>query len=177
MTDPATNKVLGSVPDCNTADLDLAVKAAHDAFGIWRNYTAEVLNTCFSLKVALSLFSAAKFGEIFFFKQRSRILRKLFDLHGEHKQKLAEIITYENGKPLRDATVEIEVSAKAYEWFSEEAKRVYGDIIPSPAPNKKFFVVKQAVGVCGFIVSIVFNKISCLATFLKVVQTNNLVRE
>lgn len=81
----------------------------------------------------------------FFFvtKQRSRILRKMYELHIEHKQHLAEIITYENGKPLRDATVEIDVSAKAYEWFSEEAKRVYGDIIPSPVSTKKFFVVKQ----------------------------------
>ena len=76
----------------------------------------------------------------------------MFDLHIEHKEHLANIITFENGKPLRDATIEIEVSAKAYEWFSEEAKRVYGDIIPSPALNKKFFVVKQPVGVCGFIV-------------------------
>ncbi len=76
----------------------------------------------------------------------------MYELHIEHKQHLAEIITYENGKPFRDASVEIDVSAKAYEWFSEEAKRVYGDIIPSPVPTKKFFVVKQPVGVCGFIV-------------------------
>jgi acyl-CoA reductase-like NAD-dependent aldehyde dehydrogenase len=67
----------------------------------------------------------------------------MYELHIEHKQHLAEIITYENGKPLRDANVEIDVSAKAYEWFSEEAKRVYGDIIPSPVSTKKFFVVKQ----------------------------------
>ena len=64
----------------------------------------------------------------------------MYELHIEHKQHLAEIITYENGKPFRDASVEIDVSAKAYEWFSEEAKRVYGDIIPSPVPTKKFFL-------------------------------------
>ena len=55
------------------------------------------------------------------------------------------------GKPLREAIVEIESCAKAYEWFSEEAKRAYGDVIPSPASNKRFLVVKQPVGVCGFI--------------------------
>lgn len=47
--------------------------------------------------------------------------------------------------------VEIDSSAKAYEWFSEEAKRTYGDVIPSPAPNKRFIVLKQPVGICGFI--------------------------
>jgi succinate-semialdehyde dehydrogenase/glutarate-semialdehyde dehydrogenase len=55
------------------------------------------------------------------------------------------------GKPLRDALAETEASTKAYEWFGEEAKRVYGDIIPAPAANRRFLVVKQPVGVCGFI--------------------------
>ena len=73
------------------------------------------------------------------------------DVHVQHKEKLAQIITYENGKPLRDALVEIETSIKAYDWFSEEAKRTYGDIIPSPAANKRLLVVKQPFGVCGFL--------------------------
>lgn len=64
----------------------------------------------------------------------------------------------EKGKPLRESLVEIDSSAKAYEWFSEEAKRAYGDVIPSPAPNKRFIVLKQPVGVCGFITP-VFDKI------------------
>ena len=55
------------------------------------------------------------------------------------------------GKPFRDAITEIEFSAKSYEWFAEEAKRVYGDVIPSPAPSKRFIVVKQPVGVCGLL--------------------------
>lgn len=122
--DPATNKLLGTLPDCSIEDLDVAIQAADSAFKTWKDCTAE---------------------------HRSRVLRKLAELHVKHKQHLAEIITYENGKPMRDALVEIEVAGKAYEWFSEEAKRVYGDIIPSPALNKKFFVVKQPVGVCGFI--------------------------
>ena len=55
------------------------------------------------------------------------------------------------GKPIADATAEIESSIKAYEWFAEEAKRVYGDIIPAPVSSKRFLVVKQPVGVCGFL--------------------------
>ncbi|RMZ95113.1 succinate-semialdehyde mitochondrial [Brachionus plicatilis] len=122
--DPAKNTVLGSVPDCNLDDLNQAVQSANQAFKVWSNFTSE---------------------------QRSRILRKLYDLHIEYKQQLAEIITHENGKPLRESLVEIDSSAKAYEWFSEEAKRTYGDLIPSPAPNKRFLVLKQPVGICGFI--------------------------
>lgn len=60
-------------------------------------------------------------------------------------------MTRENGKPLKESLAEIDSTAKAYEWFGEEAKRTYGDIIPSPAANKRFMVVKQPVGVCGFI--------------------------
>lgn len=61
----------------------------------------------------------------------------MVDAHNEHKQQLADLITYENGKPLRDAMAEIETSIKAYDWFSEEAKRVYGDVI------LKFFILKE----------------------------------
>ena len=75
----------------------------------------------------------------------------MYELHVQHRDHLGEIITYENGKPTRDALAEVDASTKAYEWFSEEAKRVYGDIIPSPAANKRFLVLKQAIGVCGFI--------------------------
>ena len=64
-------------------------------------------------------------------QERSKILKKLVELHEEYRDRLAEIITFENGKPLREALVEIDVSIKAYEWFAEEARRVYGDIIPA----------------------------------------------
>ena len=81
------------------------------------------------------------------------------DVHVEHKEKLAQIITYENGKPLRDSLVEIETSIKAYDWFSEEAKRTYGDIIPSPAGNKRLLVVKQPIGVCGFLTPVIYSNL------------------
>lgn len=122
--DPANNNLLGSVPDCDAKDVNQAVSAAADALQVWSNYTAD---------------------------QRSKLLKRLVEVHIEHKQELAEIITYENGKPLADALTEIETSIKAYEWFAEEAKRTYGDLIPAPAPNKRFMVVKQPIGVCGFL--------------------------
>ena len=59
------------------------------------------------------------------------------------------------GKPLADALVEIETSIKAYEWFAEEAKRTYGDMIPAPVANKRFLVVKQPIGVCGFLTPVI----------------------
>lgn len=52
---------------------------------------------------------------------------------------------------MRESTVEIELSAKSYDWFAEEAKRTYGDVIPAPVSNRRFLVVKQPVGICGFI--------------------------
>lgn len=122
--DPATNKLLGNVPECNVKDVNEAVESAKNAFKIWSSYTAE---------------------------QRSKSLKKLVDVHNEYKQDLIDIITFENGKPLSDATAEIESSIKAYEWFAEEARRVYGDIIPSPVSSKRFMVVKQPIGVCGFL--------------------------
>lgn len=124
VVNPATNEKLGSVPDCSIDDVNQAVESADKGFKIWSNFTAE---------------------------QRSKVLKKMVDLHVEHRQHLAEIITHENGKPINEALVEIDTSTKAYEWFSEEARRVYGDIIPSPAATKKFLVMKQPVGVCGIL--------------------------
>ena len=59
------------------------------------------------------------------------------------------------GKPLKDSLAEIDASTKAYEWFSEEARRVYGDIIPAPVTSKRFLVLKQAIGVCGFLTPVI----------------------
>lgn len=122
--DPSNNKLLGVVPNCNEKDVKLAVEAAQNGFKVWSSYTAE---------------------------QRSKQLKKLVEVHNEYKQELADIITFENGKPIADAKAEIESSIKAFEWFAEEAKRTYGDIIPSPVASKRFMVVKQPVGVCGFL--------------------------
>lgn len=82
--------------------------------------------------------------------ERSRVLRQWFDLMQTHQDELATIMTLEQGKPLKEAKGEIAYAASYIEWFSEEAKRGYGDIIPT-ASNSEIFVFKQAVGVCAAI--------------------------
>ncbi|MDQ8953271.1 NAD-dependent succinate-semialdehyde dehydrogenase [Acinetobacter rudis] len=82
--------------------------------------------------------------------ERSRLLRCWFDLLMQHQDELAAIMTVEQGKPLKEAKGEIAYAASYIEWFSEEAKRAYGDIIPSAA-NSEIFVFKEAIGVCAAI--------------------------
>jgi succinate-semialdehyde dehydrogenase/glutarate-semialdehyde dehydrogenase len=84
-------------------------------------------------------------------EHRARILRKWFDLMMENQDDLALIMTSEQGKPLAEAKGEIAYAAAYVEWFAEEAKRVYGDLIPSPWPDKRIVVKKEPVGVCAAI--------------------------
>ena len=67
------------------------------------------------------------------------------------KRKIKKFLLSKKGKPLKESLIEIDSSAKAYEWFGEEAKRSYGDLIPATTVNKRFLVIKQPVGVCAFI--------------------------
>jgi acyl-CoA reductase-like NAD-dependent aldehyde dehydrogenase len=124
VTDPATNRLIGQVPDCDIDDVEIAVEAAGNGLKTWSNYTAD---------------------------QRSKVLKKLVHLHNEHKNDLAKIITQENGKPLREALGETQASINAYEYYAEEAKRINGDILQSPIANKRFLVVKQPIGICGIL--------------------------
>ena len=78
--------------------------------------------------------------------ERANIIRKWFDLMIEHKERLAKIITEENGKPYQEALGEIVYAAGYIEWYAEEAKRIYGRTIPSHTTNKRLFVTKQPVG-------------------------------
>jgi succinate-semialdehyde dehydrogenase/glutarate-semialdehyde dehydrogenase len=80
-------------------------------------------------------------------KDRSRVLRRLADLMVERGDELARLMVLEQGKPLAEARVEVQYAASFYEWFGEEAKRVYGDTIPSPWPGKRIHVTKEPVGV------------------------------
>ncbi len=82
--------------------------------------------------------------------ERSRLLRNWFDLLMQHQDELAAIMTVEQGKPLREAKGEIAYAASYVEWFSEEAKRGYGDIIPT-VPSSEILVFKEAIGVCAAI--------------------------
>jgi len=124
VTNPATGALLGTVPDGGAADARAAIEAANAALPAWRARTA---------------------------KDRAVLLRRLHDLLMAHQEDLARIMTAEQGKPLAEARGEIAYSAGFIEWFGEEAKRVYGDVIPGHARDRRIVVVKQPVGVVAAI--------------------------
>ncbi len=121
---PATLEVIGTVPNMGKAEAERAIEAAKEAWPLWKNKTA---------------------------KDRSIILKKWFDLIISNTDELAFILTSEQGKPLAEAKGEILYAASFIEWFAEEAKRVYGDIIPSPYPDARIVVNKQPIGVVAAI--------------------------
>lgn len=120
---PATGQVIAKVTDLG-GEIEGAINAAYTAKRDW----------------------AARSG-----KERGVILRRLFDLMIENADDLATILTMEMGKPWAEARDEILYGASYVEWFSEEAKRVYGDMIPGPTSDKRMVIVKQPVGVAGAI--------------------------
>ncbi|WP_152221193.1 NADP-dependent succinate-semialdehyde dehydrogenase [Pseudomonas sp. SCB32] len=122
--DPATGERLGSVPLMGGAEAMRAIEAANAALEGWRAKTA---------------------------KERAQILRRWFELLLEHEEDLARLMTFEQGKPLHEALGEIRYAASFIEWFAEEGKRIYGDVIPSPAADKRLLVIKQGIGVCAAI--------------------------
>ncbi|KAM7229639.1 hypothetical protein CapIbe_019755 [Capra ibex] len=122
--DPASGAELGLVADCGVPEARAAVRAAYEAFCSWRGFSA---------------------------KERSSLLRKWYDLMIQNKDDLAKIITAESGKPLKEAQGEILYSANFLEWFSEEARRVYGDIISTPTKERRALVLKQPLGVAAVI--------------------------
>ena len=116
----ATGKLLASIANADVEQAEQAVIAADAAFKSWSQTPAN---------------------------QRAALLRRWFDLMMENQHALGEILTLEQGKPLNEAKGEIAYGAGFVEWFAEEAKRMYGDTIPSPASDKRIVVVKQPVGV------------------------------
>jgi succinate-semialdehyde dehydrogenase/glutarate-semialdehyde dehydrogenase len=117
---PATGDKIGTVPKMGTAETRRAIEAAQAAMPAWARKTA---------------------------KERANILRKWYDLMMANVDDLATIMTAEQGKPLAESKGEIAYSASFIEWFAEEAKRVYGDIIPGHQPDKRILVLRQPVGV------------------------------
>ena len=124
VNNPATGEVLGSVPRMGAQEARRAVEAAERAWPAWRAKTA---------------------------KERAVILRKWFDLMMASQEDLAQILTAEQGKPLAEARGEIAYGASFIEWFAEEGKRAYGDMIPPHQADKRILVMKQPIGVCALI--------------------------
>ncbi len=121
---PATGEQLGTVPDMGAEDAKQAIAAAEAALAGWR----------------------AKTG-----KERAAVLRKWSELIVANLDDLALILTTEQGKPLAESKGEVSIGAAYVEWFAEEAKRIYGDTIPTPWADRRILVVKQPVGVCAAI--------------------------
>lgn len=124
VTNPANGSVLGTVPDLGAELVEAAITAAETAFGPWSRLPA---------------------------KERGAALQRWHALIVENATDLATIMTAEQGKPLAEARGEVLYAASFIEWFAEEGKRVYGDVIPSPQPDKRLIVLKQPVGVCAAI--------------------------
>ncbi|MBG6030715.1 NAD-dependent succinate-semialdehyde dehydrogenase [Proteus hauseri] len=122
--DPATGALLGTVPNMATQEAIMAVDAAQKALPKWRALTAH---------------------------QRGALLQNWFRLITENKRKLAELMTFEQGKPVAEAEGEITYAASFIEWFAEQGKRTNGEIIPSPSADKRLMVIKQGIGVCAAI--------------------------
>ena len=120
VTNPADGAVLTTVPNQGVAETKRAIEAANDAWPGWRNKTA---------------------------KERAAILRRWFNLILENKDDLAKIMTAEQGKPLAESAGEVMYGASFIEWFAEEGKRIYGDVIPTHMSDRRIIVIKQSVGV------------------------------
>lgn len=121
---PGNHELVGTVPDMNVNDANCAIKAASDAFKSWQKTTN---------------------------KERSHLLRKWFNMLEENTDNIAEIITAESGKPLAEAKVEVTYGNSFIEFFSEEARRIHGEVMPSPVRNKRLMAIKQPIGVVALI--------------------------
>jgi succinate-semialdehyde dehydrogenase/glutarate-semialdehyde dehydrogenase len=121
---PATGEVIGTVPNCGAKEARAAIEAADKALPDWRSRTA---------------------------KARAQLLRKWFDLIMANQEDLAVLMTVEQGKPLQESRGEIAYAASFIEWFAEEGKRAYGDVIPSHGTDKRIVVLKQPIGVTAAI--------------------------
>ena len=121
---PVNQEIIGHVPNCGADETNVAINAAAAAQKKWQKYPA---------------------------KEKASILRNFYDLLCSNQDDLAKILTYEQGKPLAEAIGEIAYSASFIEWFAEEAKRVYGDLIPGHMHDRRTLVIKQPVGVVASI--------------------------
>ncbi|KUL82236.1 hypothetical protein ZTR_09289 [Talaromyces verruculosus] len=122
--DPSDGKIIGTCPEFTASDTEKAIQAAAAAFPSFRKTLA---------------------------RERARMLRRWYQLMVDNADDLATLITWENGKPFADAKGEVMYAASFFEWFSEEAPRIYGDTIPSTVPGNRIITLREPVGVCGLI--------------------------
>ncbi len=124
VTNPADGSLIAEVPDMGRAEAKRAIDAAHAAWPAWAGLTA---------------------------KQRAALLRKWYELILHNQDDLGALMTLEQGKPLAEAKGEVVYGASFVEWFAEEGRRIYGDVIPAHAPDKRIVVIKQPIGVVAAI--------------------------
>ncbi|WP_295803253.1 NAD-dependent succinate-semialdehyde dehydrogenase [uncultured Microbulbifer sp.] len=124
VTNPATGETIATIASCGADETRRAIEAADKAWAGWRDLTV---------------------------KERAKVLRDWYNLIIDNADDLAKILTAEQGKPLAEAKTEIVYGANYLEWFSEEAKRAYGDVIAPPSKDKRIVVIKQPVGVTASI--------------------------
>ncbi|MGE4575590.1 MAG: NAD-dependent succinate-semialdehyde dehydrogenase [Candidatus Pseudothioglobus sp.] len=124
VTNAYTNEVISTLPEMGKKETNDAIEAANIAWPNWRSKTA---------------------------KERSVILKKWFDLIMENQEDLAILMTAEQGKPIAEARGEVAYGASFIEWFAEEGKRTYGDVIPTPSNDRRIIVIKQPIGVVASI--------------------------
>lgn len=124
VTNPATGEALAEVASMGAAETRRAIEAAEEALPDWRARSA---------------------------KSRAQVLRKWFDLLMENQEDLAQLMTAEQGKPLTESRGEVAYGASFLEWFAEEGKRVYGDVIPAARPDQRLLTLRQPIGVVAAI--------------------------
>ncbi len=124
VTNPASGEKIGSVPNYGRKETRDAIEAAERAFQTWKRRPAA---------------------------ERGEFCRRMYEALMDHKDELGRILTVEMGKPLAEAIGEVAYAASFFKWFGEEARRVYGDVIPSPWTDKRIIVTKEPVGVVGSI--------------------------
>lgn len=124
VVNPATGESVAQVPDGGPEDVRRGVEAAAEAFPRWAALPA---------------------------LERGRVLLRLRDLMVEHQDELARLVTQENGKPFAEAKREVAFATAYFGWFAEEARRVYGEIVPPPVPHKRLWVIRQPIGVVAAI--------------------------
>jgi len=116
--------LIGTAPECDIEDTEAAIRAAEAALPDFKTKTG---------------------------REKAKLLRKWYDLMMENTEDLTTLITWENGKPLADAKGEVTYAASFFEWFSEEAPRTYGDMIPAGNSDNQIVTFKEPVGVCALI--------------------------